>query len=71
MDTHVYPYQQLHEGGFAMDADLITADDFNEFFLSVDGAADSVNTSIVTIGTCAKKVGDHKQTTQTRIRIIL
>ncbi len=71
MYIHVHPHQQFHEGTFTINADVLTADDLNEFFLSVDGAANSINASIVTISTGSKKVSDHKQIAQTRVRIIL
>ena len=36
---HVNPHQQLHEWPLAIDRYLITADDFNELTLTIDGAA--------------------------------
>lgn len=71
MDIHVHPHQQLHEGTFAMDAYLFATDDLDQLLLTVNGAADRVHTSVVSISTCGQKVGDHQQVMQARIRITL
>ena len=71
MHVHVHPHQQLHEGTFAVNADLVTTDDVDELLLRVDGAADGIDPSIVAISTRSQEVRDHQQAVEARIRIIL
>ena len=60
MNIHIHPNKQLHEGTLAVNADAVTADDVDEFFLGVDGAADGVHPSTFTVGTGSKQVSDHQ-----------
>ena len=71
MYIHIHPNKQLHEGTLAVNADAVTADDVDEFFLRVDGATDGVHPCTFTIGTGSKQVSDHQQVDELRVRIIL
>ena len=71
MDVHVDPYQQLHEGTLAVEADLVAADDVDELVLTVDGAADGIHASTLPVSTRGQQVSQHQQVRQVRVRVVL
>ena len=72
LSIHIYPHKELHEGTFAIDINLWTANDLNELIFTENSATDRFHDTLqFSISTSSQKISDHQKILQLKAMIIL